>query len=99
MGGLTTDEIARAYLKPEATIAQRIVRAKRTTAGARCSRSSTSSLMKATPPLLPAVRGDLLMRLERLDEARAEFEHAAWLTRNSRERALLMKRANTAGTP
>lgn len=35
MGGLTTDEIARAYLKPEATIAQRIVRAKRTLAAAR----------------------------------------------------------------
>ena len=35
MGGLTTDEIARAYLKPEATIAQRIVRAKRTLAAVR----------------------------------------------------------------
>ncbi len=35
MGGLTTDEIARAYLKPEATIAQRIVRAKRSLAAAR----------------------------------------------------------------
>ncbi len=35
MGGLTTDEIARAYLKPEPTIAQRIVRAKRTLAAAR----------------------------------------------------------------
>ena len=35
MGGLSTDEIARAYLKPEATIAQRIVRAKRTLAAAR----------------------------------------------------------------
>jgi len=34
MGGLSTDEIARAYLKPEATIAQRIVRAKRTLAAA-----------------------------------------------------------------
>ena len=48
--------------------------------------------------LLPAVRGDLLMRLERLDEARAEFERAAQLTRNSRERALLMKRMNSAGS-
>ena len=48
--------------------------------------------------LLPAVRGDLLMRLERLDEARAEFERAAQLTRNSRERALLMKRVNSAGS-
>ncbi len=48
--------------------------------------------------LLPAVRGDLLMRLERLDEARAEFERAAQLTRNSREQALLMKRMNSAGS-
>jgi len=43
--------------------------------------------------LLPSVRGDLLMRLSRLDEARAEFERAAALTRNARERALLLQRA------
>ncbi len=43
--------------------------------------------------LLPSVRGDLLTRLERLDEARAEFERAAALTRNARERALLLARA------
>ena len=43
--------------------------------------------------LLPAVRGDLLARLDRLDEAQAEFERAASLTRNARERALLMARA------
>jgi predicted RNA polymerase sigma factor len=43
--------------------------------------------------LLPAVRGDLLERLGRFDEARAEFEHAAALTRNTRERALLLERA------
>jgi predicted RNA polymerase sigma factor len=43
--------------------------------------------------LLPAVRGDLLARLGRLDEARAEFEHAAALTRNTRERDLLLDRA------
>ena len=43
--------------------------------------------------LLPSVRGDLLMRLGRLDEARAEFECAAALTRNARERALLLERA------
>ena len=48
--------------------------------------------------LLPAVRGDLLMRLERFDEARAEFERTAQLTRNSRERALLMKRVISAGS-
>jgi len=43
--------------------------------------------------LLPSVRGDLLAKLGRRDEARAEFERAASLTRNSRERALLLKRA------
>lgn len=43
--------------------------------------------------LLPAVRGDLLMRLGRLDEARADFERAAGLTRNERERSLLRARA------
>src|SRR5881296_2983037 len=43
--------------------------------------------------LLPAVRGDLLVKLGRLDEARAEFERAASLTRNARERKLLLDRA------
>ena len=43
--------------------------------------------------LLPSVRGDLLKKLGRLEEARAEFERAASLTRNARERALLMERA------
>jgi predicted RNA polymerase sigma factor len=43
--------------------------------------------------LLPAVRGDLLAKLGRRDEARAEFERAASLTRNGRERALLRDRA------
>jgi RNA polymerase sigma factor (sigma-70 family) len=43
--------------------------------------------------LLPAVRGDLLQKLGRADEARAEFERAASLTRNARERELLMERA------
>lgn len=43
--------------------------------------------------LLPSVRGDLLARLGRKDEARAEFERAAALTRNARERALLLARA------
>ncbi|HYG27744.1 MAG TPA: RNA polymerase sigma factor [Caulobacteraceae bacterium] len=43
--------------------------------------------------LLPAVRGDLLARLGRHDEARAEFTRAAALTRNDRERALLLARA------
>ncbi|GAA2795712.1 RNA polymerase sigma factor [Saccharopolyspora taberi] len=43
--------------------------------------------------LLPSVRGDLLVRLERFDEARAEFERAAELTGNERERAILLGRA------
>ena len=43
--------------------------------------------------LLPTVRGDLLARLGRLPEARAEFERAAGLTRNARERDLLLARA------
>jgi RNA polymerase sigma-70 factor (ECF subfamily) len=43
--------------------------------------------------LLPSVRGDLLAKLGRLDEARAEFERAADLTQNERERAFLLGRA------
>jgi RNA polymerase sigma factor (sigma-70 family) len=43
--------------------------------------------------LLPSVRGDLLARLGRNAEARAEFDRAAALTRNERERALLLERA------
>jgi len=43
--------------------------------------------------LLPSVRGDLLAKLDRLDEARLEFERAASLTRNARERQLLLERA------
>ncbi|MGW0804525.1 RNA polymerase sigma factor [Nonomuraea sp. NPDC002799] len=43
--------------------------------------------------LLPSVRGDLLFKLGRRAEARAEFERAAALTRNARERALLRERA------
>ncbi len=45
--------------------------------------------------LLPTVRGDLLTKLGRFDEARREFERAAGLTRNLRERELLLKRART----
>ncbi len=44
--------------------------------------------------LLPAVRGDLLAKLGRNEEARAEFERAAAGTQNERERALLLERTN-----
>jgi predicted RNA polymerase sigma factor len=47
--------------------------------------------------LLPTVRGDLLEQLGRRDEARTEFERAASLTRNERERALLLDRAEACG--
>jgi RNA polymerase sigma-70 factor, ECF subfamily len=46
--------------------------------------------------LLPAVRADFLLRLGRLEEARAELERAASLTRNTRERDLLLERAAQA---
>jgi RNA polymerase sigma-70 factor, ECF subfamily len=47
--------------------------------------------------LLPSVRGDLLVKLGRLEEAGMEFERAASLTRNARERALLLRRASECG--
>jgi len=49
--------------------------------------------------LLPSVRGDFLAKLGRLDEARAEFERAASLTKNARERDLLLKRAAETALP
>ena len=47
---------------------------------------------------LPSVRGDLLVKLGRLDEAGQEFERAASLTRNTRERSLLLDRAKACRT-
>jgi RNA polymerase sigma factor (sigma-70 family) len=47
--------------------------------------------------LLPSVRGDLLCKLGRLDEAKHEFERAAELTGNTRERDLLLGRARACG--
>ena len=48
--------------------------------------------------LLPSVRGDLLVKLGRLDEARLEFERARDLAGNARDRALLQKRADACHT-
>ncbi|GEN10229.1 RNA polymerase sigma factor [Myxococcus fulvus] len=53
----------------------------------------TSEPTLANYHLLPSVRGDLLRKLGRFDEARKEFERAASLTRNAREQALLLERA------
>jgi predicted RNA polymerase sigma factor len=47
--------------------------------------------------LLPSVRGDFLWKLGRTEEARAEFERAASITGNARERDLLLARARTCG--
>ena len=47
--------------------------------------------------LLPSVRGDLLYKLGRYAEARAEFERAAELTQNARERQHLLDRARACG--
>ena len=49
--------------------------------------------------LLPSVRGDLLAKLGRLEEARRELERAASLTRNAREQALLSERAAACARP
>jgi RNA polymerase sigma factor (sigma-70 family) len=46
--------------------------------------------------LLPSVRGDLLFKLARFDEAQLDFERAASLTRNARERELLLERARAS---
>jgi predicted RNA polymerase sigma factor len=53
----------------------------------------TSEPTLASYHLLPSVRGDFLRKLGRFDEARAELERAASLTRNARERELLLDRA------
>ena len=57
----------------------------------------TSEPLLKTYHLLPSVRGDLLKKLGRMDEARTEFERAASLTRNARERKLLLDRAAACG--
>ncbi|MFL5437939.1 MAG: RNA polymerase sigma factor [Myxococcales bacterium] len=53
----------------------------------------TSEPSLARYHLLPSVRGDLLVKLGRFEEARAEFDRAASLTKNARERRLLLERA------
>jgi RNA polymerase sigma factor (sigma-70 family) len=64
-------------------------------AGLRLADVLTSEPALAGYHLLPSVRGDFLSKLERFDEARREFERAAALTRNIRERELLLERARS----
>ena len=93
VGGLTTDEIARAFLSSEAAIAQRIVRAKKAIAKAfgpeaglrLVDEIADAAALRDYAPL-PAARSDFLFRAGRLGEARSEFKAAATLTRNARER-------------
>jgi RNA polymerase sigma factor (sigma-70 family) len=58
----------------------------------------TSEPMLRGYHLLPSVRGDLLEKLGRRKEAKGEFERAASMTRNERERALLLARARSCGS-
>jgi RNA polymerase sigma factor (sigma-70 family) len=59
----------------------------------------TSEAALANYHLLPSVRADLLRKLGRLAEARAEFERAAAMTRNTPERELLLERARECSAP
>jgi len=59
--------------------------------------TSLSEPALANYHLLPTVRGDFLAKLGRFEEARSEFERAAALTRNARERDLLRARAAACG--
>jgi RNA polymerase sigma factor (sigma-70 family) len=63
---------------------------------AQLSEMEQSAALRDYAPL-PAAKGDFLFRAGRLTEARAEFEHAAALTRNVREKAFLLERAAACG--
>ena len=69
----------------------------RAAAGARAGGPPVDEPSMRRYPFLPGVRGDLLAKLGRLDEARVEFERAASLTRNRRERDLLLARGRKLG--
>jgi predicted RNA polymerase sigma factor len=62
-------------------------------AGLALTNELTNERALETYHLFPAVRGDFFIKLGRFDEAQAELERAASLTRNERERALLLARA------
>ncbi|MGE0463357.1 MAG: RNA polymerase sigma factor [Vicinamibacterales bacterium] len=96
------DEIARLYVELARITGSPIVRLNHAVAVAMAhgpqAGLSLVDALAAEPALeayhyLPAARGDLLEKLERRAEARAEFQRAAALTRNARERELLLERA------
>jgi RNA polymerase sigma factor (sigma-70 family) len=92
-------ELARVLPSPvvELNRAVAVARASGPAAGLEIVDHLSSEPSLAAYHLLPSVRGDLLVRLGRSDEARAEFERAAALTRNERERRLLLDRAASCG--
>jgi predicted RNA polymerase sigma factor len=68
-------------------------------AGLECVDALVDEPALRTYHLLPSVRGDLLVKLGRADEARVEFERAASLTQNQRESDLLLRRARECAAP
>ncbi|SBT54873.1 RNA polymerase, sigma subunit, ECF family [Micromonospora narathiwatensis] len=88
-------ELARLVPSPvvELNRAVAVAQADGPAAGLELARALADDPALATYHLLPSVLGDLLAKLGRHDEARAEFERAAALTGNARERALLLDRA------
>jgi RNA polymerase sigma factor (sigma-70 family) len=93
------DELARLAPSPvvELNRAVAVGMASGPAAGLKLVDALTSEPSLASYHLLPAVRGDLLAKLGRSAEARSEFERAASLTRNVREREVLLGRAAAAG--
>ena len=104
LGGLTTQGIARAFLVPESTIAQRIVRAKRTLSEAHVPFEVPrgSELVERLSSVLEVLylifNEGYSAKLGRFAEARAEIERAAELTLNEFERRTLLKRAASCGS-
>src|SRR3989442_65532 len=99
--------IARLYAEPAALVPSPIVELNRAVAVAMAFGPAAGleliDTLASEPSLqayhlLPSVRGDLLKKLGRVDEARPEFERAASLTRNTRERQLLLERARACGS-
>jgi RNA polymerase sigma factor (sigma-70 family) len=93
------DELARVTPSPivELNRAVAISMASGPAAGLEAVDRLASDLALENYHLLPSVRGDLLYKLGRFVEAREEFDRAASMTRNARERALLLERAARAG--
>ena len=93
------DELARVMPSPviELNRAVAIAMARGPAEGLAIADALASEPSLASYHLLPAARADFLAKLGRIDEARSEFRRAASLTRNARERDLLLERADRLG--